>query len=244
MTTQTQEKTINEVIQVSVDDTAMNSINEANTLAITVKSLEISSNNEYVNSAEFLKSIKSAYKTIDNCRKDITKPIDDIKKKVMDFFKEPLNGLSDAETILKKAILSYQKEQARISKEEEDRAIAKAVAEEDRKRKELEERAKKWEEKGNQEKAELLREKAQDVYVPTVVKYSNVEKIKGISTRKVWKAKIIDINKIPQNVYINDEKVKEAIQSLLNRIATGTKGALPVAGVEFYEDDSLAVGVG
>jgi len=242
MSTQTKEKTIDEVIQISVNDSALAHISNANYLAETVKSLRISNSQEHVNSAEFLKKIKAVSKAIDDCRKDITKPLDELKKKVMDFFKEPLTELSEAESILKKAILSYQQEQERIRREEEAKAIAKAKAEEEKKRKALEERAKKAEEQGNSAKAEMLRDKADDVYVPTVVTAPTVEKVQGISTKKVWKAKIVDANKIPQNVYINDEKVTAAIQAILNKLATATKGAMPIDGVDFYQEESLSAG--
>ena len=242
MTTQTQEKTLQEVVEVSVDDSTIAQITEANSLATTVRSLTISNNNEYANSGEFLKQIKTVSKIIDDSRKQITKPLDEAKRRVMGFFRVPLAELSDAEQVLKKAILSYQQEQERIRREAEAKAIAKAKAEEEKKRKALELRAKKAEESGNIAKAEMLQEKADDVYVPTVVHAPQIEKVQGISTKKVWKAKIIDANKIPQNVYINDEKVTAAIQAILNKLATATKGAMPIDGVEFYQEESLSAG--
>lgn len=241
MTTQTQE-TIKETVEVSVTNAALENISEANKLATVVRELKITNSQEYQSSGNFLKQIKTVSKIIDDGRKEITKPLDDAKKRVMDFFKDPLNELSEAERLLKGAILTYQREQQRITQQKQLEAEAKARAEEERKRKELEERAKKWEEKGNQEKAELLREKAEDVHVKTVVVAQPIEKVSGLATKKVWKANIVDINKIPQNVYINDEKVTAAIQSILNKLATATKGAMPIDGVEFYQEDSLSAG--
>jgi len=240
MTTQTQ--SINEIITVSVDDSTLDQIVEANTLSTTVKSLKITNNQEYVNSGEFLKKIKTVSKIIEDRRKEITKPIDDLKKQVMDFFKEPKETLAEAEKMLKTSMIDFQKEQERIRHEQEQKAIALARAEEDRKRRALEIRAVKAEQNGKLEKAEQLREQAGDVYVPTVVNGPTVEKVQGIATKKVWKGKIVDINKIPQNVYINDEKVVAAIQAIVNKLATATKGAMPIEGVEFYQEESLSAG--
>ena len=78
MSTQAHEKTIDEVIKVSVDDNVLTHINTATTLAETVRSLKITNSQEHQNSAEFLKQIKTVSKVIDDCRKDITKPLDEI----------------------------------------------------------------------------------------------------------------------------------------------------------------------
>lgn len=241
MSTQTQES-IKEVVEVSVNETSIATINEATSLAETVRSLTITNNQEYQNSGEFLKKIKTVSKMIDDARKDITKPLDDAKKRVMDFFREPLTQLSDAEKMLKGAILGYQQEQNRIAEEERRKAEAKAKAEEERKRKALEERAAKAEENGNSAKAEMLREQADDVRVKTVVAPARIEKVQGIATKKVWKAKIQDYTKIPSSFYLNDPKVQDAIQSAMNNFAKGTKGNVPVEGVEFFQEESLSAG--
>lgn len=190
MNTEKKEKSINEVIQVIVDDEALTHIDTAETLSENIRNLKITNGQEYKNSAEVLKKIKTLSKQIDNCRKDITKPIDDLKKKVINFFKEPLLELSEGEKILKKAILTYHQQQ------------------------------------------ELLRQDQAPM----------VEKVKGITKKKIWKAKIVDVNKIPKNVYISEEKVTTAIQSILNNIATDTKGAMEIDGVIFYQEESISAG--
>lgn len=235
MTTQTQEKSLNEIVNVSVDDSTLTQITEGSRLATTVKGLTITNNQEYLNSGEFLKQIKSVSKILDDARKDITKPLDEAKKRVMDFFRDPLDQLSAAEGILKRAILGYQQEQEKIRREEEQKAISRAKAEEERKRRALEERAVKAEESGNTAKAELLRERADDVYVPTIVTAPVIEKVKGISTKKVWKFRIKDESQIPREYLLINEP-------MLNKIAQATHGKIPVPGVEFYQEDVLSAG--
>lgn len=232
MSTNTQEN-INEVVEVTIDSQMINQVSEGTRLATTVKGLTINNNQEYQNSGEFLKQIKTVSKILDDSRKEITRPLDEAKKRVMDFFREPLEQLSSAETVLKKALLSYQQAQERIRLEAERKAIAEAKAEEERKRKVLEERAAKAEEKGQEAKAEMLREQASDVYVPTVVSAPNVEKIKGLSSKKVWKCRITDEAKIPREYLVINEP-------MLNKMAQATHGKIPVPGVEFYQEEIIS----
>jgi hypothetical protein len=235
MTTQTQGISLNEVVNVSIDDSTLTQITEGNRLATTVKGLTINNNQEYLNSGEFLKQVKTVSKLIDDSRKELTRPLDEAKKRVMEFFKEPLDQLLSAESMLKRAILDYQQEQERIRREEEQKAIARAKAEEERKRRALEERATKAEESGNTAKAELLRERADDVYVPTVVTAPTLEKVKGISTKKVWKFRVTDECKIPREYLVINE-------AMLGKMAQATQGKIPVPGVEFYQEDVLSAG--
>lgn len=233
MTTQT---AISEIVEVTVAEKTLSQFGDAEALATTVDKLKITNNAEYTNSAEFLKQIKSTTKVLDDARKDITKPLDEAKKRVMDLFRGPIEKLAQAETVLKRAILTYSQEQDRIRKEAEAKALAAARAEEERKRKALEERAAKEAEKGNTAKAEALQEKAENVYVPTVVLAPPTpEKISGISTKKVWKFRITDEKAIPRDYLVVNE-------TMLGKLAQATQGKVPVAGVEFYQEDVLSAG--
>jgi hypothetical protein len=227
---------LNETLHVTITDEFKPEIQKADGLSKAVLDFKISTPDELKNSAEFLKSLKASAKNIDEKRKEITRPIDDIKKRVMDFFRPISTQLSEAETTLKKAVLSYQREQERIRREAEQKAILAARAEEERKRKALEARAKKAAEKGQEEKAELLKEQAQEVYVPAVVQAPAVEKVAGISTRKNWTFRIKDLSKIPREYLIVDEK-------MLKKLAVASQGKISIPGVEFYQDESMSVRV-
>lgn len=235
MTTQTQEASLKEVVEVSVDEPTMNQIVEGNRLAFTVKSLTIKNNQEYLNCGEFLKQIKAVSKVIDDSRKEITRPLNEAKNRVMDFFKGSLDQLSNAESMLKRAILGYEQEQERIRRDEEQKAIARAKTEEERKRRALEERAAKAEESGDTAKAQLLRDRADDVYVPSVVAAPVLEKVKGISTKKVWKFRVNDESQVPREYLVVNE-------TMLGKMAQATQGKIPVPGVEFYQEEILSAG--
>lgn len=184
---------------------------------------------QYTGAAEHLKLIKARYDELDKLRKSITQPLDSAKAKIMDMFRIPLNALTNAESIIKRAMLSWQQKQEQIRRTEEAR-----LAEIQRKEAEkLAKRAEEAEAKGKTEKAEELRQQAQEkeIFVPTVA--STVEKIKGISTRTYWRYRVTNEALIPRDYLIpNHEK--------LAAIAEATKGTLKVEGVEFYSEEILA----
>lgn len=184
---------------------------------------------QYTGAAEHLKLIKTRYDELEELRKSMTRPLDDSKKRIMDFFRRPLEALTNAENLIKRAMLTWQQTQEQIRRAEEAR-----LAEIQRKEAEkLTERARKAEEAGKTERAEELRQQAQEkeMFVPTVA--STVEKIKGISTRTYWRYRVINEALIPRDYLIpNHEK--------LAAIAEVTKGTLKVAGIEFYSEESMS----
>lgn len=204
---------------------------KAETMLKDYATFVVPNNETYVNASSVLKFIKTTATELDALRKSMTKPLDESKKRIMDFFRKPLNNLVMVENNIKKAMLTFQKEQERKRKEEEDRLL-----EQQRKDKEkLEKRADKAEEKGNTEKAETLREEAEqkESVVPTVAPM--VEKVSGISTKKIWKFKIVDAKLIPREYLMPNEK-------MIGEVGRATKGTLKIAGIEFYSDETIAAG--
>lgn len=49
----------------------------------------IASNNDYVQAGEILKTVKGRYQEIEIKRKEMTSPLDEAKKRIMDFFRQP-----------------------------------------------------------------------------------------------------------------------------------------------------------
>jgi len=185
----------------------------------------------YISSANDLKLVKAKYKEIDDIRKRITKPLDDSKAQIVAFFKVPLDKLMSIEAKIKSAMLSWQQEQERKRREEESR-----LAEIQRKEAEkLTKRAEKAEAKGNVDKAEELRQQAEEKELFTPIVESKVEKIVGIQTKTIWKYRITDSNKIPREYLIPDEKI-------LGEAARKYKGILKIDGVEFYSEEVIAAG--
>lgn len=57
--------------------------------------------------------------------------------------------------------------------------------------------------------------------------------VQGISTRTLWRARVIDAKLVPDEYKIVNDK-------MLQDIAKATKGKVAVPGVEFYSEQILA----
>lgn len=60
------------------------------------------------------------------------------------------------------------------------------------------------------------------------------KKIKGISSRQVWRAKIVNVDLVPREYMIPDQK-------MLDQKVNASKGAITIPGVEVYEDAVTSV---
>lgn len=178
--------------------------------------------------ASELKSIKAKAKDLESRRMAMTRPLDDTKKQIMDFFRLPLQYLLDAENIIKRGMLAYQGEQERLRRAEEARL--RDLAEKERQR--LERQAAKADEQGKAEKAEDLREQAESLPVPVVA--HSAPQVAGISTRENWSAEVTDMRALLQGVI--DGKVPEvaviADMKVLNAQARALKSAMNYPGVK------------
>jgi threonyl-tRNA synthetase len=89
------------------------------------KTLTIKTDDELTVVYDFLKEVKEKMTEIDTERKSIVKPINDSVKKINAMFNEPYDKLEAIEEIIKRSILFYQNEQARIQREKEAKVQAK-----------------------------------------------------------------------------------------------------------------------
>jgi len=202
---------------------------EAGTMLEYFKNYRVVNQEGYTSAAFELKKIKDKTKIIEEARKAITKPLDEAKKKAMDLFRDPLELLTRAEKFVKKAILDFQQRQEKVRREQEAKLREQQRKEAER----LQKRAEKAESKGQEEKAEELKQQAEEKQAinPTVA--PTFEKTKGISTKKIWKFKIVDIKSIPREYMMPDEKA-------IGQIVRATKGTLQIPGVEIYSEETIA----
>lgn len=181
--------------------------------------------------ADELKNIKASIKAAEKMRKEATGPLDAAKKTIMEWFRPIEDRYATAETKIKAAMLTYQRE------EERKRQVAEAAARE---------AARKEQERVNEE-AMLAAERAQanhdtetaDAIIAAVPIVQPVPvpvatpKIQGISTRQVWKFRIVDAKAVP-------DEYKTINEALLGSLARSTKGGVKVPGVEFYPEDVMS----
>jgi len=84
------------------------------------------------------------------------------------------------------------------------------------------------------EKREALIEQAAMVAAPVIQVAPVAPKVAGVSVRKTWKARVVDQTKVPREFMSVNEKALDAY-------AKATCGKMPVGGVEFYQQESMAV---
>ena len=198
-----------------------------------VAKLTIVNQTSYETAADLLKSIKAMSKDAEEARKKITSPLDACKTAVMDLFRPISTRLDNSERHIKSLMIAYSTEQERLRAAQEEKLRKQAEAEEKKKREALEARAAKALADGKTEKAEELQQQAAEVYVPAPILASTVQKPAGVSMRKLWKARVIDANKVPRGYLMVDEKKLDAQ-------AKATQDSLAVPGVEFYFENVLA----
>lgn len=245
--------------EITIEPIKTEQVDEASKQAIATlseaRSIIITNQVGYDKAAEVLQAIKGKIKLLDTLRKGITKPLDEAKKKVMDLFRTPLDTYADAESIVKKGMLTYSEEQERLRRIEQEKLEKKA--EEDRKKKEAQEaewrkkeeekrkEAERLEREGKAEEAKKAREAAdkasikaderamegQNIIAPTVA--PKVAKANGVHYVDKWYAEVIDKAVVPEDYKIVD-------MSKLNKVAQATKGELKIDGVIFKTEKILA----
>lgn len=156
-----------------------------------------------------IKKAFEAHRALTAKRAEMLKPVDDRRKN------------------LKNKISAYLTEQERIRQEEQRRVDEERRKREQAEREKLERAAVRAEEKGQDEKAEALREKAEDVYVPPVVVVSDIQKTTRTDAGTITGKKDIQITvtdpkailkavvdgTLPIGIInINETKLKQAIK--------------------------------
>lgn len=192
------------------------------------ESVIIESQKDYESSSVVLRDIKAQYKSLDERRKAITRPIDDAKKQAMALFKPALDYLANAERHIKRSMLTYQQEQERIRRAE----LAKAQEAARREREKLEAQAARARQKGKEERAQAL-EQAADEVLSTPPPVAAPPKAEGISTRTTYSAEVTDIDALIAAVAAGTvpRETLQVNQKFLNQMARALKQNLAYPGV-------------
>jgi phage-related minor tail protein len=202
---------------------------ETSAIVTTANSIEIQSNDDLALSGEFLKRVKRARGILNDTFDNVIKKAHKAHKAAVAAKRQHEEPLTKAERIVKGKVSAYTTEQERIRRAKEARLAEQA-------RKEAEEaqlaEAARLEAAGDHESAEAVIE-APTPAVPVVVP-KTVSKVQGMSTRKVWKYRIVEPNAIPRNWMVPDERAIRAH-------ARSMKERASIPGVEFYSEDSVAV---
>lgn len=232
---------------------------EADQALAVATQYRVTTQSEYSAAGEELTRIKAAQKRLDETRKGLTRPLDESKRRIMDFFRAPAEKLAEAEKAIKSACIGYQQEQERIRREEQRKAEEAARKERER----LERQRLAAEAKAREKEAELRRQAAEadaaerakieakmraeaekaaakqaeldaraaSVTAPVI--HREAPKVEGLSTRTVYKFRITDPAAIPREYLAIDEgKIRKVVQAL--------KADARIPGVEVYAEESMA----
>ncbi len=199
---------------------------ETKDITTQAEAITIANQEQYEKADKFLVADKTLQKRI----KDAFDPIVDSAyrtyKEAGNKRKEYLEPVLNAEQIVKDKMIAYDDEMEKKRIEEQRKLELKAKAEEDRKRKILEARAKKWDAKGKTAKAEELQEQAEDVRVDAPIVAPKIDRANGSVIQEIWHAEIEDGSQVPREyLQIN--------MTMLNGIARTEKGARKIPGVRF-----------
>lgn len=230
MTNATQEEIHVEPISVRSAEIATK---EADSTLSMVKIIVVKNDDQRRDAAETFNQIRERMKRIEDERKKITGPLNVALDAVNALFKKPYTMLKEARDITEKACIAYDQEKERIRQEQERKLREAAQREEDRKKKELEAKAAKAEASGKVEKAEALRQQAQETFVPAPVVVAEKVKVAGTKDVTRWDYEITDINAIPDDYWCLDE-------SKIAKVVSATKGTVAIPGIKAFPVKKLA----
>ena len=231
-------------METQIDEGSRELVERASSQLDAARLCKITTNDDNHATAGYLKAIKSRTKEISDKRMEMTRPLDTAKKAIMDFFRPALDNLTEAERIIKREMLRFQQEQEAERKAEQAELQRQAEAEQKRRDNLAETQAGKAEERGDFERAEEIRDNVPIIPIQTVE--SQVEKVGGISTRKIWKYQIMDMDKF-LNSCATDQRLQHFIvpnDKDLGSYARGAKESAEIPGVRFYPEDSISAGRG
>jgi hypothetical protein len=240
------------------DSTALMSSASAQ-LAI-VREFVISDDDTYSIAGEELKSVRAKIASLDKQRLDITRPMDEAKKRVMSLFKPPIELLTQAADALNIAMVRYysdrQKklEDERKAAEDAARAVREKIAEEARLKQQ--EAIRLANEARAAEGAVVARltadslraiEEARSLELQSQLvspsPVSAAPKSGGATITTTWKAEVVSFEKLVQYVAEHPEylHVLKPDESALNALAVAMKSNLILAGVRAVEIHSTRV---
>lgn len=217
------------IVEISIPRPDSSALVNAQTLLSSAESYAVTTPAQYEEAASMLKHIKGKAKDLDEERKAMTKPLDDSKKRIMEFFSKPLDFLARAEHAVKRGMIAYTEEQDRLRREEQRKADEAARKEQDRLKKQAEKAAA----AGKTEKAQEIEQRAEMVVAPVISR--EPPKIAGQSMREAWLFEVTDPSLVPREyMSVDEKKIRGVVQSL--------KGETKIPGVRVYSEKRLASG--
>ena len=228
---------------VSMMKVVVDTVEVASKKAISEKALTeanelvVKDDESYANAIQAIRGIKVISNNIIAYFKPIKDEANTIHKTICGYESDASSPLTKAESVIKVKMASYQSEQRKAAQEAAEAAARIRQREADA----LLEKAVTAEQSGDSLSAAIMQDMAVQAEAMTVLPVvSSAYQIKGVSTRKTWKAKIVDEKLVP--VEIAGMIIRPVDMKALNSLASTSKGKISVPGVEFYQDENITVG--
>jgi len=210
-----------QIIKPEIEKSAMQEVFEA-------QSLVVSTREDYEVGQTYMSRIKQRIKMLEDERMAQTRPLDESKKRIIDFFRPHLQKLNDAKEHLNTIMVKWTEEEEARRKEEERR-----LHEEARKREEEEvlRQAIEAEAAGEKEEAEQIL--SEPVYVPPIRVASEIPKSKESHIRETWSAEVVDLETLFRGIRDGKAPLQCLMPDMtfLNGQARSYKQALNIPGV-------------
>lgn len=202
---------------------------------VRAMSLKVESNETYLEASDALRENKRMAKAVADYWAGPKSQAKAAHQAICDREKAMLQPLSEAEAIIKRSMVTYQNavEEARRVAEREARKRQQEEAER------LMAEAIEAEKAGNDADAAIgmaMAEMVEDITPASSMVMP--PKASGISTRKVWKARIINAEQVP--VYANGIEIRPINTSALDGLARMSRGTVVIPGIEFYEETVMS----
>lgn len=197
------------------------------------KDMRITCQTDYENAGQALRKIKDQAKRIKDYWNGPKSKAHAAYQETIDKEKAMLKPMTEAEAIIKATMKTYLDAVERAARE----AAAEAKRQQEEEAARLLESAVSAETSGDDQTAAVhmaMAEMVSDMATPPIIE---TPKAAGISTRRTWKARIVDPSKVP--AYVNGMEIRTINMSALNNIARMTKGSASIPGVEFFEETSI-----
>ena len=214
-----------EIVELSFNPTGEEAelIESVRAFADRAKTLVVSDAASYDGANQALREVATLTKGVDTRRKGRTAPIDELKRGVMNYFRQGEDALKAARAALWQQISAWEEEQKAIQREQQRKANEAA----DKERKRKEQLAQKAVERGDVERAVQHAEAAASVTAPIIA--APVTKSEGVGRRTYWHFKVVDQMQLPHMYLMPNEAL---IQNLVDSAHEGApellKGAIEV----------------
>lgn len=215
---------------------------EAFSVLNRAQEISVTSDEEYAEAGNFVLGCKQLIAKIKGDFSEPKRKADEAHKAITAMEKRTLAPVEQAMSMAGGVALAYKREQDRLAREEADRIAAEQrKLEEERRLKEAEE----LEAKGKTEEAEAVI--AAPIVAPRPTKFvSPAPRVAGLSTKKQWKARIVDPGKVMFNYRLPDAVlINRKVQSFFAYVANPTEAQIralaeEIGGVEIYEEEIFA----